>query len=250
MHLSLDIKGILYFSDSHYVLLQAVGSSKVVIWFLWCHHYIDKGTGSFALCHIWASLTTEASKTIAAAIVGSRLDFCNSFLAGTSVSNSTRLQLVQNTLALVVTQKPWFCRITPVLSDLHWFLVCHRISLKIATITFRVLQSQQPSYLASLIPKYQVTMRALHSSSSLSICVPPCKTTMAISKSFSSVCCFKHLHYMTLHLHIAWLSQTLNCLKSSITEAWQEFRTWGIDICLVAPPNFLLFKKFSFLLGN
>ena len=59
-----------------------------------------------ALRYIRASLTTEASKTIAAAIVGSRLDFCNSLLAGTSVSNLTRLQHVQNTLARVVTQTP------------------------------------------------------------------------------------------------------------------------------------------------
>ena len=34
------------------------------------------------LRHIRASLTPEASKTIAAAIVGSWLDFCNSLLAG------------------------------------------------------------------------------------------------------------------------------------------------------------------------
>ena len=98
-----------------------------------------------ALCHIHTSLTTEASETIAAAIVGSRLDFCNSLLAGTSVSSLTRLQRVQNTLARVVAQKPWFCHITPVLSDLHWLPVRHRISFKIATVTFRVLQSQQPS---------------------------------------------------------------------------------------------------------
>ena len=135
-----------------------------------------------ALRHIRASLTTEASKTIAAAIVGSRLDFWNSLLAGTSVSNLTHLQHVQNTIARVVTQKPRFCHITPVFSDLH----CHRISFKIATITFRVLQSQQPSYLSPLIPRY-VPMRALRSSLSFSICVPPRKTTMAASKSFSSV---------------------------------------------------------------
>ena len=139
-----------------------------------------------ALRHIRPSLTTEASKTIAAAIVGSRLDFCNSLLAGTSVSNLTRLQFVQNTLAWVVAQKPRFCHITPVLSDLHWLPVRHRISFKIATVTFRVLQFQQPSYLASLIPQY-VPTRALRSSSFLSICVPPRKTTMAASKSFSSV---------------------------------------------------------------
>ena len=134
---------------------------------------------------IRAYLTTQASKTIAAAIVGSRLDFCKSLLAGTSVSNLARLQRVQNTFARVVAQKPRFCHITPVLSDLHWLPVRHRISTKIATVTFRVLLSQQPSYLASPIPRY-VPTRALRSSSSLSICVPPRKTTMATFKSFSS----------------------------------------------------------------
>ena len=137
-------------------------------------------------CVTFGLLTTEASKTIAAAIVGSRLDFCNSLLAGTSVSNLARLQRVQNFLARVVAQKPRFCHITPVLFDLHWLPVCHRISFKIATVTYRVLQFQQPSYLASLILRY-VPARALHSSSSLLICVPTPKTTMAASKSFSSV---------------------------------------------------------------
>ena len=139
-----------------------------------------------ALRHIRASLTTEASKTIATAIVGSRLDYCNSLLAGTSISNLTHHQRVQNILARVVAEKPRFCHIAPVLSDLHWLPVRHRISFKIATVTFRVLQFQQPSYLASLIPK-NVPARALRSSSALSICVPPRKTTIATSKSFSSV---------------------------------------------------------------
>ena len=139
-----------------------------------------------SLRHIRASLTTVASKTVTAAIVDSRLDFCNSLLAGTSISNLARLQCVQNTLSRLVAQKPRFCHITPVLSDLHWLLVRHRISFKITTVTYRVLQFQQPSYLASLIPKY-VPARALRSSSALSICVPPRRTTMAASKSFSSV---------------------------------------------------------------
>ena len=103
-----------------------------------------------------------------------------------TVSNLARLQRVKNTLARVVAQKPRFCHITPVLSDLHWLPVRHRISFKIATVTYRVLQFQQPSYLASLVPRY-VPARALHSSSSLSVCVPTRKTTMAASKSFSSV---------------------------------------------------------------
>ena len=138
-----------------------------------------------ALRLIRSSLTTEACKTIAAAIVGSRLDYCNSLLAGTSVSNLACLQLVQNTLARVVTEKSCFCHIMPVVSDLHWLPVRHRINFKIATITFKVLQFQQPSYLAALIPWY-VPTRSLRSSS-LSICVPNQKTAMEKSKSFSSV---------------------------------------------------------------
>ena len=77
------------------------------------------------------------------------------------------------------------CHITPVLSDLHWLPVRHRISFKIATVIFNVMQFQQPSYLTSLIPRYLPT-RALRSSSSVSICVPPRKTAMATSKLFSS----------------------------------------------------------------
>ena len=57
----------------------------------------------------------------------------------------------------MVAQKPRFCHITPVLSDLLWLSVCHRISFKIATVTFKVLQFQQSSYLASLIPRYICT---------------------------------------------------------------------------------------------
>ena len=136
--------------------------------------------------HIRSSLTTEAPKTTASAIVGSRLDYCNSLLAGTSVSNLAHLQLVQNTLARVVAKKSRFDHITPALSELHWLPVCHRINFKIATITHRVLQFQQPSYLAVLIPRY-VPVRSLRSSSSLSICVPSRKTSTATSRSFSSV---------------------------------------------------------------
>ena len=95
-----------------------------------------------------------ACKTVAAAIVGSRLDYCNSLLAGTSVSNLARLQLVQNTLAWVVAQKSRFCRITPILADLHRLPVRHRINYKIATIAFGVLHFQQPSYLAAIVPRY------------------------------------------------------------------------------------------------
>ena len=64
---------------------------------------------------------------VAAAIVGSGLDYCNSLLAGTSVSNLAHLQLVQNILARVIAQKSCFFRITPILADLHWLPVPHTV---------------------------------------------------------------------------------------------------------------------------
>ena len=55
-----------------------------------------------------------------------------------------------------------------------------------ATITFKTLHFQQPSYLAALVPRY-VPTRSLRSASSLLICAPSRKTAMAESRSFSSV---------------------------------------------------------------
>ena len=139
-----------------------------------------------ALRHIRSSLTTDAAKTIASAIVGSRLDYCNSLLAGTSAQNLSCLQLVQNTLARVVAQKPRYCRITPVLIDMHWLPVRQRIDFKIATTAFKVLHYQQPSYLAEILPRYTPS-RSLRSSGSTTISGPLRKTSMASLKSFSSV---------------------------------------------------------------
>ena len=48
--------------------------------------------------HIQSLLTTDAAKVVASAIVCSRLDYCNSLFAGTSVQNVSSRPLVQNTL--------------------------------------------------------------------------------------------------------------------------------------------------------
>ena len=121
-------------------------------------------------------LLLQVFKIIAAAIVGSRLDFCNSLLAGTSVSNLTAFSVPRILLF------EWSDNLTSSDSATShlFFLICIGFrfatelvsKLKIAMVTFSVLQFQQAYYLASLIPRY-VPARALRSSSSLSICVPP-----------------------------------------------------------------------------
>ena len=121
-----------------------------------CHYHIR------ALKHIRPALTSDSAAMVACGIVGSRLDYCNSLLYGTSVDNLSRLQRVQNTLARVVTKSGWKAHSLPILERLHWLPVEHRIRFKIATLTFRALHQNNPPYLHDLISRY-TPARALRS---------------------------------------------------------------------------------------
>ena len=122
---------------------------------------------------------------IATAIVGSQLDYCNSFLAGTSVSNLVRLQLVQNTLARVVSLKLPFSRILP-------YSFCSALASCPSQFEFQnsyihfhgvVISTAIPAISS---PSLQITYTCMQSlrSSFLSSCVPTRKTAMVKSKSF------------------------------------------------------------------
>ena len=81
-----------------------------------------------------------------------------------SVSKFKSLQRVQNTLARVVLRCGKFEHITPALIDLHWLPVHYRDTCKLATLTYSIKRSGQPSYLHELLQDYQPTY-SLHSAS-------------------------------------------------------------------------------------
>ena len=54
------------------------------------------------------------------ALVGSRLDYCNSLFRGLSALDLRKLQCVQNSLATIVTNTTKYSHITPVRKTLHW----------------------------------------------------------------------------------------------------------------------------------
>ena len=56
-----------------------------------------------ALRHVRGSASTNIAKSVTSAIVGARMDYCNSLLNRMSAANLHKLQRVQNTLARVVT---------------------------------------------------------------------------------------------------------------------------------------------------
>ena len=90
----------------HYVLACSTNITNVT---RCCHYHIR------ALRHIRPLLDT--AETIAASIVGSRLDYCNSLLYGVR-----RLHHAQNVLARVVAQAPSTIRpsAADIRRDLHW----------------------------------------------------------------------------------------------------------------------------------
>jgi len=94
-----------------------------------------------ALRHIRPVLTLDTAKTIAASIVGNRLDYCNGVLYGVS-------QRVQNVLARVVVQAPSTISFMDIRRELHWLPVYHRISCKLSLLTWKALHTAEPSYLS------------------------------------------------------------------------------------------------------
>ena len=136
-----------------------------------------------ALSHIRKYLDDPTASMLATCIVGSRIDYCNSILAGISSYNIHRLQTVQNKAAKIVTRSRGRVSCSPLLRQLHWLPVCHRIDYKVALITFKTLTTTQPSYLSSLLIPYTPS-RSLRSSNQHLLFEPLSKSALH-SRSFS-----------------------------------------------------------------
>ena len=90
-------------------------------------------------------------KTISAALISSRFNYCNSLLNNIAKRDLAKFHRVQNCLARVVLRAPRFSSSLPLVKQLHWFPVTYRINFKLSTFTYRALSTQQPPYLASLL---------------------------------------------------------------------------------------------------
>ena len=99
------------------------------------------------LRHIRHSLTTEAVRTLVHALIATRIDYCNAILYGVSATVLRRLQAVLNAAARLISGVRRNDHITPVMRELHWLPVNHRISYKVAMMTFDCLRGQCPAYL-------------------------------------------------------------------------------------------------------
>ena len=128
-----------------------------------------------AFRHIRPNLTQDMAKSVAVSLISSRLDYCNFLLYGSSQANIHKLQRVQNVIAKLVCAGN--VRSSDALCSLHWLPINQRIKFKLASLTFKLLQHQSPSYLASLIVPYMPS-RALRSQGQQLLAKPHVKTAI------------------------------------------------------------------------
>lgn len=131
-------------------------------------------------------LSEHAIKSVVHAFITSRLDYCNSLLYGTPGCLLDRLQRVQNTAARLITGTSRSSHITPVLRELHWLPVTHRIIFKVALLTFKAQHGLAPLYLSELLTPY-IPSRSLRSSTKNLLTVPSYKLKAYGGRSFTCV---------------------------------------------------------------
>ena len=106
-------------------------------------------SGSHHLLRLLQRLTPFIPKKDIAVVVGtiinSRLDYANALYLGLPKYQITRLQVVQNKAAQLVTgKKPWES-ISPSLRSLHWLPVKDRITFKALCLTHKCILGNAPN---------------------------------------------------------------------------------------------------------
>ena len=114
----------------------------------------------------------------------SRLDYCNSTLAGLPSKSLEKLQKVQNNAARLILRKSKREHVTPLLYQLHWLPIEVRIDFKLAVFGYRFFEDSLPTYLSRNLQIYQPS-RCLRSSGESLLVQPKRNTKTYGERSFS-----------------------------------------------------------------
>jgi len=141
------------------------------------------------LRRIRRSLDSNSLATLVYAAVNSRIDYCNTVLAGAPRTVTDKLQRVLNAAARVVTGTRKFDRgLGRILHDeLHWLDVPDRVIFKLAVTVHRCLNGRAPPYLSDYCVPVAgtVTRRHLRSTNRQLLAVPRYRLNTYGRRAFS-----------------------------------------------------------------
>jgi hypothetical protein len=119
-------------------------------------------------------------------LVVSRLDYCNTTLAGVSTL-LRRFQSIMNAAARTISGLPRSAHITTTLANLPWLRAPERIAFKLAVFAFKCLNITAPRYLCNQFHRIAdiPSRQQLRSSSTLQLEVPPARLATVGDRAFN-----------------------------------------------------------------
>ena len=129
-------------------------------------------------------LTIPATEAIVHASITSCLDYCNSLLHGTTKTDISKLQRVQNSAACLITGGRKYDHVTPMLKHLHWLPVHLRIEFKVLLLVYKALHGKAPDYLSNMLSP-ACSVRNLRSRNQCLLAVPRTNLVSAGDRAFS-----------------------------------------------------------------
>ena len=121
------------------------------------------------------SLDVSSIHALVRALIHSRLDYCNSLLAGSPDYLIKKLQSVLRSSARLILKIPSHSSVTDLMANnLHWLSFPQRITYKLAVLCFRCQQADAPEYLKRRFSSVSAVQRRsqLRSVSSGQLVVP------------------------------------------------------------------------------
>ena len=173
------------------------------------------------------TLDVDAAHALVRAIIHSRLDYCNSVLAGLPAYMFKRLQSVLNAAARLVLQLPGRQSVTiPMAEKLHWLGFPHRVTYKLCVLIYKGLHGLAPDYLSRRCVRVRdVPGRAhLRSASAGQLMVPITNRRTIGDKGFSH-CGPVAWNNLPLHLRSDDCTPSLDCFKKHLKTALFKLTT-------------------------